>query len=88
MTDGESDGRGFEPGGATGRGRRRRHAAAAGTRQTLLTVNEAAEILRVCAATVYSMVERGELVHVRVSNAIRIVVSSRRNTGRPPTIGT
>jgi excisionase family DNA binding protein len=40
----------------------------------LLTVKEVAEILRVCTATVYSMVERGELKHVRVSNAIRIVV--------------
>lgn len=40
----------------------------------LLTVKEAAAILRVSAATVYAMVARGELEHARVSNAIRIVV--------------
>jgi excisionase family DNA binding protein len=40
----------------------------------LLTVKEAAAILRVCTATVYAMVDRGELEHVRVSNAIRICV--------------
>jgi excisionase family DNA binding protein len=28
--------------------------------------------LGVCTATVYALVERGELAHVRVSNAIRI----------------
>jgi excisionase family DNA binding protein len=38
----------------------------------LLTVKEAAAILKVSTATVYSMVERGELEHVRVSNSIRI----------------
>jgi excisionase family DNA binding protein len=40
----------------------------------LLTVREAADALRVCTATVYSMIVRGELEHVRVSNAIRVVV--------------
>lgn len=39
------------------------------------TVREVAAILRVCTATVYAMVERGELPHVRVRNAIRIVVT-------------
>jgi excisionase family DNA binding protein len=40
----------------------------------LLTVKEVAMALRVCTATVYSMIERGELQHVRVSNAVRVVV--------------
>jgi excisionase family DNA binding protein len=44
----------------------------------LFTVKEVAAILRVCTATVYSMVARGELEHVRVGNAIRIVTP---NTG-------
>jgi hypothetical protein len=42
-------------------------------------VKETAKALRVCTATVYSMVERGVLEHVRVSNVIRIVV-------KPPTL--
>ncbi|MBM4363181.1 MAG: helix-turn-helix domain-containing protein, partial [Deltaproteobacteria bacterium] len=37
-----------------------------------LTVREVAERLRVSAATVYALVGRGELAHVRVSNSIRI----------------
>jgi excisionase family DNA binding protein len=41
---------------------------------TLQTVREVAAQLRVCTATVYDMIERGELEHVRVSNAIRVVV--------------
>jgi excisionase family DNA binding protein len=57
-------------------------AVAAGARSTLeshggnrlLTVKEVAALLRVSAATVYAPVERGELPHVRVSNAIRVVV--------------
>ncbi len=40
----------------------------------LLTVREVAAALRVCTATVYDMIDRGELEHVRVSNAIRVVV--------------
>ena len=43
----------------------------------VLTVREVAAMLRVCTATVYDMIERGELEHVRVSNAIRVV--SRRS---------
>jgi excisionase family DNA binding protein len=39
-----------------------------------MTVKEVAAVLRVCTATVYAMIERGELEHVRVSNAIRVVV--------------
>jgi excisionase family DNA binding protein len=46
-------------------------------------VKEAAAILRVCAATVYSMVERGELEHVRASNVIRIVVAAPMRTLDP-----
>jgi excisionase family DNA binding protein len=40
----------------------------------LLTVKETVKLLGVCEATVYAMVERGEVEHVRVSNMIRIVV--------------
>jgi excisionase family DNA binding protein len=40
----------------------------------LLSVREAAERLRVSSATVYALRERGELRHVRVSNAIRLQV--------------
>jgi len=39
-----------------------------------MSVKEVAKALRVCTTTVYDMVERGELTHVRVSNAIRVVV--------------
>ena len=38
----------------------------------LLTVREVAERLAVSTATVYALCARGELPHVRVSNAIRI----------------
>ncbi|MCP3143737.1 helix-turn-helix domain-containing protein [Pyxidicoccus xibeiensis] len=38
----------------------------------LLTVREVAERLPICTATVYRLCERGELSHVRVSNAIRV----------------
>jgi excisionase family DNA binding protein len=38
----------------------------------LLTVRQVAEQLAVSTATVYALVERGELRHVRVSNAIRV----------------
>ena len=37
-----------------------------------LTVREVATLLKVSTATVYSMVERGELAHFRVRNAIRV----------------
>jgi excisionase family DNA binding protein len=40
----------------------------------LMTVKEVAKALRVCTATIYAMIERRELEHVRVSNAIRVVV--------------
>ncbi len=40
--------------------------------ERLLTIREIAEILSVSRATVYSLIERRELDHVRVSNAIRI----------------
>ena len=39
---------------------------------TLLTVREVSEYLRVSTATVYSLVGRGELPCIRVSNAIRV----------------
>ena len=38
----------------------------------LLTVREVAAILKVSTATVYRLVERGEVAHIRVSHAIRI----------------
>ena len=38
----------------------------------LLTVREVAERLAVCTATVYALCERGEIRHLRVSNAIRV----------------
>ena len=38
----------------------------------LLSVREVAAQLGVSTATVYALVQRGELAHVRVSNAIRI----------------
>ncbi|WP_370642038.1 helix-turn-helix domain-containing protein [Myxococcus sp. AS-1-15] len=38
----------------------------------LLTVREVAERMGVCRATVYRLCERGELPHVRISNAVRI----------------
>jgi excisionase family DNA binding protein len=41
-----------------------------------MTVKEVAAAFRVCTATVYSMIERGELEHTRVSNAIRVVVGT------------
>ena len=38
----------------------------------LLTVREVAERLAVCTATIYALVERGEIRHMRISNAIRV----------------
>jgi len=40
--------------------------------ERLLTAAEVAVRLRVCRATAYALCDRGELPHVRVSNAIRI----------------
>ena len=40
--------------------------------QPLLSVRRTAELLGVCAATVYGMCEQGELPHFRVRNAIRV----------------
>ncbi len=39
--------------------------------ERLLTVVQVADVLGVCRATIYKLCERGELAHVRVSNAIR-----------------
>jgi len=41
-------------------------------RDRLLTVREIAKLLTVSTPIVYRLCERGELVHVRVSNSIRI----------------
>jgi len=40
--------------------------------EPLLTVREVAGRLGVCTATVYALCARGELAHVRISNAIRV----------------
>jgi excisionase family DNA binding protein len=40
--------------------------------QAFMTVAQVAERLGVCRSTVYQFCERGELPHVRVSNAIRV----------------
>jgi excisionase family DNA binding protein len=40
--------------------------------ERLLTVAEVATFLGVSRATIYALVERGDLAHVRVTNAIRI----------------
>ena len=52
----------------------------------LLTVREAARVLRVSTATVYKLCTRGELGHVRVLNSIRIpsevLVMLQGSTGR------
>jgi excisionase family DNA binding protein len=41
-------------------------------RDRLLRVADVAERLRVCAATVYRLCERGELAHVRIVHSIRV----------------
>ncbi len=43
--------------------------------EKFLTVREVAERLGVCRATVYAMVERGELPHVRIGNRVRFHVA-------------
>ena len=42
-------------------------------RNDLLTAKEVATRLRVCTATVYKLCASGELPHVRVLNALRVV---------------
>ncbi len=42
---------------------------------TLLSVRDVARRLKVSSAVVYRLCERGELLHHRVSNAIRIAVA-------------
>ncbi|WP_082207215.1 helix-turn-helix domain-containing protein [Corallococcus macrosporus] len=50
----------------------------------LLTVREVAERLGVCRATVYRMCERGEVPHVRISNAMRIDAEALERFLREP----
>jgi len=53
----------------------------------LLTVKEIADELRVCTATVYKIIDRGELPHTRVLNSIRVrrrdLVAYCQNSGGP-----
>jgi excisionase family DNA binding protein len=58
----------------------------------LLTVREVAARLGVCTALVYTLCDRGELPHVRVSNAIRVTdadldayIASQRRRGEATT---
>ena len=44
--------------------------------EPLFTVRAAAELLHVSTRTVYALVERGELPHVRVGGQIRFVPST------------
>jgi len=37
-----------------------------------LTVREVADTLKVCTATVYKIIDRGELPHMRVLNSVRV----------------
>jgi excisionase family DNA binding protein len=43
-----------------------------GAADPLLSVREVAERLKLSTATVYKIVESGELAHCRVSNAVRV----------------
>jgi excisionase family DNA binding protein len=43
--------------------------------QGFITVAQVAKRLGVCGATVYQLCERGDLRHMRVSNAIRVPVA-------------
>jgi excisionase family DNA binding protein len=59
----------------------------AGVVPTLLSVREAAKALSISPATVYSLCKRGEIPHLRVSNAIRIpalVLERVRSAKRHP----
>jgi hypothetical protein len=42
----------------------------------LRTVKQVAAVMKVSTWMVYAMIERGELPHVRVSNAIQVVVTT------------
>jgi excisionase family DNA binding protein len=69
-------GQGLPDPGATG-GEGAAHAVGGTqTGERYLTVREVAERLRLSTDTVYEAVKRGEIPHVRVSNAIRIPASA------------
>jgi excisionase family DNA binding protein len=63
-------------------GRRGRLRVFDGGRDRLLSVKEVAARLGVCTATVYALVERGELAHIRVVNAIRVAPPTSRPSSR------
>ena len=46
--------------------------AVPGRQDEWLTVKEIAQHLKVCTATVYKLVDRGVLPHLRVLNAVRV----------------
>ncbi len=61
-----------------------------GGAEDLLAVRDVARRLAVAPATVYRLCDRGELPHVRVSNAIRVApadlesyLAAHRSGGRP-----
>jgi excisionase family DNA binding protein len=50
----------------------------------LVTVRDVAAALRVSTATIYTLADRGELAHVRVSNTIRVTADAlSRYLNRP-----
>ena len=51
----------------------------------LLTVREAARVLRVSTATVYKLCARGEVPHFRVLNQIRVAAQDLKMLNSQPT---
>lgn len=51
--------------------------------EPLLTVREVARLWGVCTRTVYGMIERGELQHLRVSNSIRVRAEEIKRLASP-----
>jgi len=49
-----------------------KHFSAKGSRETLLSVRQVAQLLHVSTTTIYRLCEAGELAHLRVSHAVRI----------------
>ena len=49
--------------------------------EDVLTVRDIAAILKVVPATVYAMIELGQLAHFRANNAIRVRLSGKVHAG-------